>query len=257
MGLSMFELTDKVAIVTGAGRGIGKAIALGYADAGAHVVVCARTPAEIETTASEIRGKGRQGLAIVADVRHGAQVANLVEKTLEKFGRIDVLMNNAGGSFRVMFMESTERVWDAFIAQNLKSTFLCTQAVARVMIKQKGGVIINMSSNLGQLPAPGMAVYGAIKAGIIQLTSTLAVELAPYNIRVNVIVPGLTETPGVAEFYNKYPELKRLQLERIPLGRLGRPDDIVGAAIYLASDASSYVTGTAINVNGAFTSVTA
>jgi NAD(P)-dependent dehydrogenase (short-subunit alcohol dehydrogenase family) len=184
-----FSLEDKVAIVTGAGRGIGKAIALGMADAGAHVVAAARTAADIEATASEIVAKGRKALAVATDVRLNDQVTNLVDRTVNEFGRVDILVNNAGGSFIVSTMEMSEGGWDAIIRENLKSVFLCSKAAAKVMMNQKKGAIINIASVAGLRAYTPNAAYGVAKAGIVNLTKTLAIDLAPYNIRVNAIAP--------------------------------------------------------------------
>lgn len=250
MNLSMFSLADKVAIVTGSGRGIGKAIALGFADAGANVVVCARTAADLETTVAEINARGRKALAVPTDMRESAQVANLVQKALDTFGTIDILVNNAGAAFGGPTLELSERAWESLLRENLKSVFLCIQAVGKVMATKKKGAIINISSTLGQSPAPNMVGYGAAKAAIISLTRSLAVEWAPHNIRVNAIAPGLIETPGTTAHYSQRPEAKKVLIAMVPLGRIGQPQDIVGAAIYFASDASSYVTGEVLAVSG-------
>lgn len=249
MNLLIFDLTDKVAIVTGSSRGIGKAIALGLAGAGAHVVVAARTTADVETSAAEIRALSRKALALPTDVRDSEQVAKMVEKTMEEFGRIDILVNNAGGVFPVSPLEMSEGAWDAIIRENLKSVFLCSKAVGKIMVEQKKGSIINISS-MAALRGYVMNVsYGAAKAGIISLTMGLAVELAPHQVRVNAIVPGAIDTPGVMQ-QPDYPKIRQERLEMIPMGRLGKPEDIAGAAIYLASDASSYTTGASILIDG-------
>ena len=253
MSLRMFELTDKVAIVTGSGRGIGKAIAMGYADAGANVVVCARTLAEIEASAAEIRTKGRRALAVPTDVRNADEIAQLVEKTLNEFGKIDILVNNVGTTFMAPFLAISERGWDALIRENLKPVYLCTQAVVKAMVEWKiPGCIINISSVLGQGASPGTSAYGAAKAGIIQLTQTLAQELVFYNIRVNCIAPGLIDTGSSQQLFSERPDLMNAQIGVIGMRRLGRADEIVGAAIYLASEAASYVTGQTITISGGF-----
>jgi len=249
MILSKFALTDRVAIVTGSGRGIGKGIALGFAQAGAHVVGCARTVEEIEATADEIRALGRKSLAIRTDVRESEQVDDMVRKTVEEFGRIDILVNNAGGLFVVAVLDMSERAWDAIIRENLKSVFLCSKAVAKVMVEQKKGSIVNIASMAGRTGSPGMAHYGAAKAGIINLTQSLSAEWAPYKIRVNAIAPGPVWTPGAAIVWPT-PELQAKVVSRILLGRFGQPGDIAAAAIYLASDASDWVTGQTFDING-------
>jgi NAD(P)-dependent dehydrogenase (short-subunit alcohol dehydrogenase family) len=256
MELSKFALTDKVAIITGSGRGIGKGIALAFADVGADVVVVARTAADIEATASEIGEKGSKALAVPGDVRQSDQVENLVQKTLEEFGRIDILVNNAGGTFGILAMDMSENAWDAIVRENLKTVFLCSKAVAEVMLDQKKGSIVNISSQAGRGASPRLSAYGASKAGIINLTQSLAAEWAPY-VRVNCIAPGWIETPGVKgkrreteeEDVNASTRMEELS-RNIPLGRLGRPDDIAAAAIYLASNAAEWVTGITIDVAG-------
>jgi len=254
MNLPMFALTGKVAIVTGGGRGIGRAIALGLAQAGADVVVAARTAAEIEDTATKIEDKGRKALAIPTDVRNFDQVANMLDKTLALFGRVDILVNNAGGMFTAQALSMSARAWEAIIRENLDSVFICSRIIGEQMVKQKAGSIISISSVAGLGPYLDNAAYGAAKAGIINLTKTLAVEWAPYNIRVNAIAPGFIETPGAAKFAQENPALRQAQLKRIPLGRFGKPEDIAPVAIFLASDASAYVTGETIVVNGGLTS---
>jgi len=252
MGLEIFSLEGKVAIVTGAGRNIGKAIALGMAEAGAHIVAAARTVSEIEQTAAEVRERGRRALAVPTDVRAADQVRNMVEKTLEEFGRIDILVNHAGGLFPARTLDMSEGAWDALIRENLKGTFLCSQAVARVMVERKiKGSIINTASTAGIYPYPTSPSYAAAKAGLINFTQTLAVELAPYYIRVNAVAPGMIVHPGSEAFFGvDKPEVREAYLKQIPLRRFGRPEDIVGAVIYLASDAADYVTGAVLVIDG-------
>ena len=252
MDLSTFGLTDRVALVTGGGRGIGKGIAVSFAKVGAHVVITDIDSPEAETTAAEIRALGRRALALTADVQKSDQVADMVQKTLDEFGRIDILVNNAGGTLgkRFSFMETSEDLWDEMVKLNLKHVFLCTKAVGEVMIKQKKGSIISISSNAGQGPYPPAAGYGAAKAGVINLTQTLAQAWAPYNIRVNAIAPGVVETRWLLDVFRLHPELRQIALDSIPLRRLAQPEDIAGAAIYLASDAAAFITGEVIGVNG-------
>ncbi len=247
MILEKFALTDKVAIVTGAGRGIGKGMALAFADAGANVVAVARTVAEIEATAAEIRSMGRKAIAVATDVRQSDQIANMVQKTVEEFGRIDILINNAGGSFRVMAMNMSENAWNTIVRENLNSVFLCCKAVGKVMLDQRKGNIINISSGAGRGASPGTSAYGASKAGVINLTATLALEWAPY-VRVNCVAPGAIETPGFRA--TQTPARIEELAKTIPLARLGLSQDIALASIYLASDAAEWVTGITIDVAG-------
>lgn len=246
MSMDLFSLKDKVAIVTGAGRGIGRAIALGMSAAGAILIAAARTKEQVEATAAEINNRGGKAKAITADVGSKDQVDRLVNETFNAYGKIDILVNNAGATFSAPLMEMSEVQWDQIIAVNLKSVFLCSQAAGRIMMSQKGGAIVNIASVVGMVAQPVNAAYASAKAGIINLTKTMATALAPYNIRVNGIAPGLIITPGLERMYNQLDSV----VEQIPLGRGGRPEDIVGGVIYLASDASLYVTGETIVIDG-------
>jgi len=255
MEMSVFSLGDRVAIVTGGGKGIGRAISLALAKAGAHLVLVARSVPELEDTAAEIRTLGRRAAAIQADVRDREQVKKVVDQAGEEFGRIDILVNNAGGSFHISTMEMSEGAWDALIRENLKSVFLCSTLAGRVMMEHGGGNIINIASVAGLRAYPNNSSYGAAKAGIISLTKTMAVELAPHKVRVNAIAPGLIETGGVLQLFSDHPEIKQKEIDKTPLGRVGKPDDIAGVALFLASPASDYVTGQTIVVDGGLTSL--
>jgi len=253
MDLSIFALTNKVAIVTGSGRGIGKGIALGFADVGADVVVAARTAAEIEAVAGEIRDRGRRALAVPTDTRSAEQVKDMVDKAIAEFGKIDILVNNAGGAFGAPFLQISENAWDAVIRENLNTVFLCTKAVVEGMVRQKGGSIINISSLAGQVPYANWSPYGAAKAGVINLTQTLAVELGPHNIRVNAILPAYVETEFLSQRHQENPEMRQRRLGMLPIGRFGKPEDVAATAIYLASEASSFVSGATILFSGGLT----
>lgn len=246
MILDKFKLTDKVAIVTGGGRSIGRGIALGFAEAGADVVCTARTAAEIESVAAEIRSLGRKALAIQCDVCESDQIESMVKKTFEEFGRIDILVNNAGASHLKSAMETTEQAWEQQLRLNLTSAFLCSKAAARHMLQQRSGAIVNISSRAGNQPAVGMIAYGVSKAGMHELTVTMSHELAPY-VRVNCIAAGviLTET-SEATFAQVKEKFQRV----IPLNRLGTTEDVALAALYLASPASSWVTGNIFEIDG-------
>jgi len=246
MAVCGFDLSGRIAVVTGAGRGIGRAIALGLAEAGADVAVCSRTLRDVEKVAREIRALGRRALPIRTDVREAPEVNNLIGKTVKELGGIDILVNNAGGTFACSLLEMTEKGWDALIAENLKSVFLVSTAAARAMRDQgRKGVIVNMASVAGLSASPYTSTYGAAKAAIISLTQSAAVEWAPLGIRVNCISPGLIETGTPSQ-----PRWPPSSDREVPLRRLGLPEDIVGAVIFLASDASSYVTGSNLLIHG-------
>ena len=245
-----FSMDGKVAVVTGSTRGIGRAIAEGLAGAGAAVTVNGRNSDSTQKAAAEIAAGGSKTLAVAADVSDAADVERLINSTVSKFGRLDVLVNNAGISPYYKAAETvTEAEWDEIMKVNLKSVFLCCQAASRVMIPQKSGRIINMSSIGGQVALPKLFAYTAAKGAIDQMTRALAVEWAPYGIRVNAIAPAYVETDLTKGLRNN-PKLRDELIRHVPLGRLGEPAEVVGAAIYLASDASSYVTGHVLTIDG-------
>lgn len=254
MILDKFSLKGKAGIVTGASRGIGKGIAEGLAQAGANLAICSRRLPALQKTAEELRRYGTDVIAIDADVSVKAEVENLVNRTLERFGRIDFLFNNAGITHRAPSEDFSEEWWDEVIRVNLKSVFLCSQAVARVMIKQGGGKIINTSSLIAVTGGKAIPAYAASKGGVAQLTKALANDWAKYHINVNAVGPGyiITDlTAPLIEDKQRYQELSA----RIPMGRWGKPDDLAGAAVFLASQASDYVTGQTIFVDGGWLSV--
>jgi 7-alpha-hydroxysteroid dehydrogenase len=246
MILDRFSLKGKVAIVTGAGRGIGQGIALGLAEAGADIVCTARTADQIEATTASIRETGRRSLAVTCDVRDAEQVGSMVAAAMQEFGHIDVLVNNAGGGLFRSVMGASQRSFESDLRTNLVSVFLCIKAVAPIMQQQKQGSIVNISSRESQMPSLGMGAYGAAKAGVNSLTRTLAWELAPY-VRVNSILPGSVLTPTNVDFLGS---VKDLLVEATPVGRTGKPEDIALAAIYLASPASEWMTGKLLEVDG-------
>lgn len=250
MNASQFSLEDKVALVTGASRGIGRAIALGMARAGADVVVVARKLPDLEKVAEEIRQLGRKSLAVTAHVGRMDEVSNLVKKVVAEFSNIDILVNNAATNPVISSaLDIEERAWDVIMNLNLKGLFFLSQAVAKVMKAHGGGSIINIASIAGIKPDILLPVYSISKAGVIMATKVMAQEWAQYNIRVNAIAPGLVKTRFSEALWNN-PEYLEQALKSIPLGRIAQPEDIVGTAIYLASDASSYVTGVIISVDG-------
>ncbi|MFC2027406.1 SDR family NAD(P)-dependent oxidoreductase [Chloroflexota bacterium] len=246
MILDRFSLNGKVAIVTGSGRGIGKAIALAFAEAGADITCTARTQNQIEITAEGVRTLGRKALAVPCDVGDSNQVTSMVEKTVAEFGHIDILVNNAGGGSFGGIRTMPRSTFEADIQQNLTSIFMCSQAVSQYMLDQKSGCIINISTRESQVPAMGLSAYAASKAGVNSLTSTLAWELGPY-VRVNAILPGAVVTETNAPIFEP---IKDQLSELSPLNRLGTPEDIALAALYLASPASDWVTGRLFSIDG-------
>jgi len=251
--LSRFSLEGKTALITGGKRGLGRAMALGLAEAGADVAVCSRvlTDGELEATADDIRRLGRRALAIQADVSCKADVERMVNQVESEFGTLDILVNNAGQFIEIATMELSEEDWDAVHATHLKGSFLCSQAAGKVMIKHNKGAIINIASVVGIRPIPKPGGYTAAKGGLIMFTSSLAVELAPHNIRVNAIAPGFTKTK-MNDRITKNPEVLKKFQQAIALGRIGETEEIATTAIFLASDAAGYITGTTIIVDGGF-----
>ncbi len=251
MELSQFSLEGKVALVTGGSRGIGKATAIGFAQAGADVVVASRKLPDLEEVADEVRGLGRRSLAVAAHVGRLEQIESLVERVVAEFGRIDILVNNAGTSpVFTPALDLEERAWDAIMNLNLKGLFFLSQAVARVMKEHGGGRIINVASMDGYKPEVNIGAYAVSKAGVIMVTKVMARELAQYNIRVNTIAPGPIHTRLLDAHWVVAPEDKEELLKKVPMERIGEPEEIAGAMIYLASDASSYVTGQTFVVDG-------
>jgi NAD(P)-dependent dehydrogenase (short-subunit alcohol dehydrogenase family) len=245
-----FSLNGKVALITGGSRGIGKATALGFARAGADIAIASRTLSELEIVAAEIIGLGRKALPIAAHVSKLEQISSLVQVVHEEFGRIDILVNGAGTSPALSpMLEIEERLWDSIMNLNLKGLVFLSQAVARIM-KEHGGSIINVASINSYMHEPNIGIYAISKAAVVQATKIMAEEWAKYNIRVNAVAPGQIHTRLGDSIFEAMPEYKKVFLERVPMKRIGDPDEIVGAMIYLASDASSYVTGTTIIVDG-------
>jgi len=241
------QLKDKVALVTGSARGIGKAIAMSLARAGADIVVADVNLQEAEKTASEIEALGRKSMAISMDVTDFAKVEEAVNKILDKFTKLDILVNNAGITKDNLLLRMGQQEWDAVLSVNLKGSFNCIKAVSRPMIKQRSGKIVNIASIIGIIGNPGQANYSASKAGLIALTKTAAKELASRNINVNAIAPGFIQTDMTA----KLPEqLQQKMKEAIPLDKFGTADDVAAACLFLASDDSSYITGQTIVVDG-------
>jgi NAD(P)-dependent dehydrogenase (short-subunit alcohol dehydrogenase family) len=247
-----FALAGRAALVTGASRGIGRAAALALAEAGADLVVAARTTAELESLCREIRERGRVAHACYADMAHLASIQELVPAAVDRLGRLDILVNNAGTTARRAALEVTEEDWDRVIDTNVKGLFFCAQAVGRVMAQQRRGKIVNLASALGLVAAEDLVVYCASKAAVIQITRALALEWAKYHINVNAIAPTATLTAMTAARLAD-PQLHAAYVRDIPLGRVGVPEDLVGALLFLASQASDFVTGHTLVVDGGLT----
>ncbi|MCL5950171.1 MAG: glucose 1-dehydrogenase [Chloroflexi bacterium] len=246
--MNLFDLSDRSVIVTGAGRGIGRALALGLAQAGANLVICARSRSELESLANQVEQMGRKALVAVTDIRQRDQVDGMVQAALAQYGCIDILVNNVGIALPQPAEQITEEAWDEVVDTNLKGTFFVSQAVARAMISRRRGVIINLASELAFVALPGYACYSATKAGIVMLTRALAAEWARYGIRVNAVAPAAVQTEANSVLATE--DDRAQALARLPIGRFGSVQDMVGAVIYLASDAASYVLGETIMVDG-------
>ncbi|CAB1059181.1 Oxidoreductase, short-chain dehydrogenase/reductase family [Olavius sp. associated proteobacterium Delta 1] len=249
----LFDLKGRVAIVTGGNRGIGFAVAGGLAKAGAAVVIANRNADAGQKAALTISNKGFKATAVSTDVSEKSSVANLVTRVVEDFGRIDILVNSAGVIDRGPVEEFSETQYDYIMDINLKGLFFCCQLVGKEMIKRGRGKIINISSNVSEVIQAGRVVYAASKAGVSHLTRGLALEWARHNINVNAIGPGPTITELNRKYFEDNPADLQERIDSIPMARVGDPQDLVGAAIFLASDASSYVTGQTLLVDGGST----
>ena len=249
------RMKDKVAIVTGAGRGIGKAIAQKLAAEGAKVAVADLLLDNAESTVREIQASGGEAMAIKADVTQAEDVAAMVETVQERYGQIDALVNNAGWDKVEPFLESTPETWDKVININLKGVFYTCQAVLPVMIRQGSGKIVNIGSDAGRVGSSGEAVYSATKGGVIAFTKTLAREMAKHKINVNVVSPGPADTPLFQEIAGYNPKITSALERAIPFRRLAEPEDIANAVCFFASDEAGYVTGQTLSVSGGLTMV--
>ncbi len=246
------DLANRVAIVTGSGRGIGQAIALKLAEVGAIVVVNDIDEAAAQGVAGEIQAMGRQGLVVMADIGSSEDVTRLVEAAVSTFGKVDILVNNAGISRDQLLIRMSDEDWDRVININLKSAFLCTRAALRHMLKQRWGRIISITSIVGLVGNPGQANYASAKAGIIGFTKTIAKEVASRGISANAIAPGFIDT----EMTKRLGESRRQELlKHIPLGYLGSPGDVAEAVAFLASEEARYITGQVLGVDGGMSGV--
>ncbi len=252
----LFDLTGKVGIITGSGRGLGATIAAGVAGANASVVVCSRTIEEAQATADRITASGGTAAATSVDVRDRASCESLVDFTLGTFGRLDILVNNAGIDVPTPAEDVTDEAWNEIIDINLRGYFLCSQVAGRVMLGQRQGSIVNNSSIAATAGIAGLAAYAASKGGVNQLTKVMAMEWADRGVRVNAFAPGYFDNVmrGAADEHGR--EEKQQQIRTFtPMGRRGRPDELVGPVVFLASDASSYVTGAVLAVDGGYTAI--
>ena len=244
------QLANQIAVVTGAGRGIGRAIALQFAAEGADVVCLSRTAENSEKVAAEVRALGRKAWALAVDVSNAAAVTAAAEQVLKEATRVDILVNNAGVTRDGLMMRMSDEDWDTVLNTNLRGAFLLTKAFSRTFLKQRSGRIINISSIVGLTGNAGQCNYAASKAGLIGLTKSAAKEFASRGVTVNAIAPGFIETDMTSVLKE---EIKIELLKHIPLGSLGKPEDIASAALYLASPAGRYVTGQVLVVDGGMT----
>ena len=244
------RFAGRAALVTGSGRGIGAAIATAYANEGGSVLIADRNPETATETATRLRSDGLAAQHFIGDVADAAACQAMVDHCIETFGGIDILVNNAGVAFHSLFVDTTLDDWERVMRINLTGPFLIGQAAARHMMEHGGGCIINIGSTSGQRGAMGRSAYGAAKAGLMQLTRIMAIELATFEISVNAIAPGPIRT----DITNHGPEQTEAYISRIPMRHYGKPEDVAGAALYLASHECRFVTGNTINVDGGFNS---
>ncbi len=248
MILDAFKLTDRVAIVTGAGRGLGAAIAIGFAEAGADVVISARTQSQLDEVSMAVEAAGRRAVALCLDSADPDAPGQLVAAAEKEFGRLDIVVNNVGGTMPMPFLDTTPKVFNEAFSFNVTTAFALTQQATPLLLRSPGASVINITSTMGRVRDRGFVAYGTAKAALIHMTHLLAADLAP-RIRVNAISPGSIATSAL-EIVTGSPELKAELESKTPLARIGLPEEIAAAALYLASDAAAYVTGKVLDVDG-------
>lgn len=247
------KFAGRVGVVTGSGRGIGRGIALGLAEQGGTVVVVDVDVKSAEAVVKEIEAMGGKAMAAKVDITKSAEVNDMVAKVIEKYGKIDILVNNVGWNKVKPFVTGDEELWDKVIAINLKGPIICCRAVVDNMMQNNYGKIVNVSSDAGRVGSTGESVYSAAKGGVITFTKTLAREMARYKVNVNCVSPGPSDTPFLAEVSAENPKLMEAVKRAIPLRRLGEPKDIANAVLFFASDDAEYITGQTLSVSGGLT----
>lgn len=249
MGPGLFDLTGRVAVITGAASGIPKAVAFGFAAAGAHVVLADLDENGMDAVASSLREQGRRVISVPTDVSNEEHAARLAVEAVRNFGKIDVLVNGAGLRVRKPVLEISRQEFEQVLAVNLTATFLCSKHIGKQMVEQKRGSVINIASIHGHVAASRIPEYAAAKGGVVQLTKVMAIEWAEFNVRVNALCPGVTRTPGTKVAWENPERLAEI-VAKTPMKRIAEPEEMVGPAIFLASDASSFVTGSSLIVDG-------